>query len=208
MSEKITAEKRTEFGKGAARRIRRADKIPAVLYGHGTEPVHMILPGHATMLALKHGGANAILDIDLEGEAHLGLTKQVQIDPIKRHIEHVDMVVVKRGEKVSVEVPVHVTGEIVRDGLLTTELQTIEVEADAMSIPEWIEIDVEGFEVGKQLHASDLALPAGSTLLTDGDALVLHVSQAPTADDVDAEMTEAEAEAGIEKDEAEDTEEA
>ncbi|TIC84368.1 50S ribosomal protein L25/general stress protein Ctc [Nocardioides sp. GY 10127] len=207
-TEKIAAEKRTEFGKGAARRIRRADKIPAVLYGHGSEPLHMTLPGHATMLALKHGGANALLEIDLDGESHLGLTKQVQVDPIRRVIEHLDLVVVKRGEKVTVEVPVHVVGEAVSDGLVTVEHQTVEVEAEATHIPEAIEVSVEGAAIGTQVHAGDLTLPQGTTLVTDADALVVHVSQAATAEQVDAEMAEAEAEAGIEKDAPEAAEEA
>ncbi|HEU5044119.1 MAG TPA: 50S ribosomal protein L25, partial [Nocardioidaceae bacterium] len=112
MSEsKIQAEPRTEFGKGAARRIRRADKVPAVLYGHGTPPVHITLPGHETMLALKHGGVNALLTIVVEGKSQLALPKQVQRDPIKGFLEHLDLIVVKRGEKVTVEVPVHVVGD-------------------------------------------------------------------------------------------------
>ena len=110
-AEKIAAEKRTEFGKGAARRIRRADKIPAVIYGHGSDPIHVTLPGHETMLALKHGGSNALLDLDIDGDSQLALTKQVQVDPIRRILEHIDFVAVKRGEKVIVDVPVHVTGE-------------------------------------------------------------------------------------------------
>ena len=104
-TEKITAETRTEFGKGAARRIRRADKIPAVLYGHGNDPVHITLPGHATMMALKHGGSNALLELDIDGKSQLALTKQVQVDPIRRTLEHIDFVAVRRGEKVTVDVP-------------------------------------------------------------------------------------------------------
>src|SRR6478752_9050037 len=110
-AEKITAEKRNEFGKGAARRIRREDKIPAVVYGHGNEPIHLTLPGHDTMMAIKHGGANALLELDIEGDEQLALTKQVQVDPIRRVIEHVDFVAVVKGEKVTVDVPVHLVGE-------------------------------------------------------------------------------------------------
>src|SRR3982751_5146471 len=125
----IIAETRTEFGKGAARRIRRADKVPAVIYGHGGDPVHVTLPGHDAMMALKHGGANALLELDIDGTTQLALTKQVQIDPIKRHLEHIDFVAVVRGEKVTVEVPVHLVGEAARETLVVTENATISLEA-------------------------------------------------------------------------------
>ena len=200
-AEKITAESRTEFGKGAARRIRRTDKVPAVVYGHGNDPIHITLPGHEMMMALKHGGANALLELDLEGKVQLALTKQVQIDPITRHIEHVDFVAVRRGEKVTVDVVVHLVGEAVRDSLVVTGTAAVQVEAEATHIPEWIEVDIEGAEVGTQIHASDLKLPAGSTLLTDGDVLIVNVSNAPTAEQLEAELEEAEAEAGIEREE-------
>ncbi|MFT3874322.1 MAG: 50S ribosomal protein L25/general stress protein Ctc [Nocardioides sp.] len=180
-SEKIVAELRTEFGKGAARRIRRDHKIPAVIYGHGNAPVHVSLPGHDTMMAIKHGGANALLELEIEGSTQLALTKQVQVDPIRRSLEHIDFVAVKRGEKVTVDVPVHLVGEAVRDSLVVTENATIEVEAEATHIPEYIEIDIEGAEVGTQIHASDLALPKGTTLLTDGETLVVNVT-APVAE--------------------------
>jgi large subunit ribosomal protein L25 len=202
-TEKITAETRTEFGKGAARRIRRQDKVPAVVYGHGGEPSHVTLPGHATMLALKHGGMNAVLELDIDGSTQLALTKQVQIDPITRHIEHVDFVAVKRGEKVTVDVPVHVVGDAVRDSLVVTENATISLEAEATHIPEAIEVSVEGAEVGTQIHASDLSLPSGSTLLTDVETLIVNVTAAPTAEQLEAELEEAEAEAGIEREESE-----
>ena len=199
----IKAEPRTEFGKGAARRIRRADKIPAVIYGHGNEPIHVTLPGHDTMMAIKHGGANALLNIDIEGKVQLALTKQVQSDPIKGFIEHVDFVAVKKGEKVTVEVPIHVVGESVADALVVTETNTVSVEAEATNIPESIEVSVEGAETGLQIFASDLTLPSGSTLLTDAETLIVNVTHAPTAAEVEAELEEAEAEAGIEHDEAE-----
>ncbi len=125
MSDKIKAEARTEFGKGAARRIRREDKVPAVVYGHGNEPIHVTLPGHDTMMALKHGGANALLELEIDGKTQLALTKQVQIDPIKRHLEHVDFVAVKKGEKVTVDVPVHLQGEAAREAIVVTEIATI-----------------------------------------------------------------------------------
>ncbi len=196
-AEKITAEKRTEFGKGAARRIRREDKIPAVVYGHGNDPIHLTLPGHDTMMALKHGGANALLEIEIDGDVQLALTKQVQVDPIRRVLEHVDFVAVRRGEKVTVDVPVYLVGEAVSDALVVTENATVQVEAEATHIPERIEIDIQGAEVGTQIHASDLALPSGTTLLTDPETLVVNITAAPTAEALEADLAEAEAEAGV-----------
>ena len=197
---KITAESRTEFGKGAARRIRRADKVPAVIYGHGNDPVHITLPGHDTMMALKHGGTNALLYIDIDGKTYIALTKQVQADPIKGFLEHIDFVEVKKGEKVTVEVPIHVTGESKPDAMTVTEANTVTVEAEATNIPDHIEVSVEDAEVGFQIFGRDLSLPSGSTLLTDDDYLIVNVVHAPTAEEIEAELEEAEAEAGIEHD--------
>jgi large subunit ribosomal protein L25 len=194
----IKAEARTEFGKGAARRIRRAAKVPAVIYGHGNDPKHVTLPGHDTMMALKHGGTNALLRIDVDGTTLLALTKQIQADPIKGFLEHIDFVEVKKGEKVTVEVGVHVEGEVKSDAMVVTELNTITVEAEATNIPEWVTINVEDAEAGFQIFAKDLSLPAGSTVLNDDDALVVNVVHAPTAEEIEAELEEAEAEAGIE----------
>ncbi len=202
-AEKIAAETRTEFGKGAARRIRRADKVPAVIYGHGNAPTHITLPGHQIMLALKHGGANALLDVDVDGESHLALTKQVQIDPIKRHIEHVDFVAVRRGEKVTVDIPIHIVGEAAHETLVVLENSVVSVEAEATHIPEFIEVSVEGAEYGTLVHASDLELPKGSELLTDADTLIVNVTQQQSQASLDAELEEAETEAGIEHDEPE-----
>jgi large subunit ribosomal protein L25 len=202
MSEKITAESRNEFGKGAARRIRRADKVPAVIYGHGNDPIHVTLPGHETMMALKHGGANALLELDIEGKTTLALTKQVQIDPIKRHLEHIDFVVVRKGEKVTVEVPVHLNGSAARETLVVTDTTTIQLEAEATHIPEYVEVDIEGLEAGTQILASDLKLPSGSTLLLDPDTLIVNITEAPTTEEIEAELAEAEADAGIERDES------
>ena len=203
MSEvKIQAEPRTEFGKGAARRIRRNDKVPAVLYGHGTDPIHIALPGHDTMLALKN--ANALLSIDIEGENRLALPKQVQRDPIKGFIEHVDLLIVRRGEKVTVDVPLVTLGEVDPEGLLVTEHNTLPLEAEATHIPESIELSVEGLEIGSQIMAKELTLPEGTTLQVDEETLVVHVVAAPTAEELEEELAEAEAEAGIEREESEE----
>ena len=199
----IAAEPRTEFGKGAARRIRRADKVPAVLYGHGSDPIHITLPGHDTMLALKHGGVNALLTLTVDGKEYLSLPKQVQRDPIKGFLEHLDLVIVKKGEKVTVEIPVHLNGEPGPDALVVTEHSTVTVEAEATHIPEYVEIDIEGAAVGTQIFAKDLKLPSGSTILADDDTLIVNVTHAPTAEEVEAELEEAEAEVGIEREEPE-----
>jgi large subunit ribosomal protein L25 len=178
---KLTAESRTEFGKGAARRLRRAHKIPAVLYGHGTDPVHVALPGHATMLALKH--SNTLLTLDLgNGTTQLALPKDVQRNPVRGEIEHVDLVLVRRGERVTVDVPVHVTGEPAGDGLTTLELTTLSLEAEATAIPQAVEVSVEGAEEGTQIHAGQITLPAGAALITDPEALVVVIATAGAAD--------------------------
>jgi large subunit ribosomal protein L25 len=208
MPEKITAEMRTEFGKGAARRIRREDKIPAVVYGHGNDPIHLTLPGHDTMMALKHGGANALLELDIDGSSQLALTKQVQVDPIRRVLEHIDFVAVRRGEKVTVDVPVHVIGDAQSETLVVTENSTVQVEAEATNIPERIEVSVEGAAIGTQIHASELELPEGTTLLTDGDALIVNVTQQQTVESLEAELAEAEADAGIVHEESDEDAEA
>ncbi|WP_432941236.1 50S ribosomal protein L25/general stress protein Ctc [Kribbella sp. CA-253562] len=203
---KIQAESRTEFGKGAARRIRRDNKVPAVLYGHGTDPVHITLPGHDTMLALKT--ANALMLIEVEGsESLLALPKQVQRDPIKGFIEHVDLVIVKRGEKVQVDIAVHVEGDAASETLVVLENASILVEAEATHIPDGVTVSVEGLEAGAQIHASDLQLPAGTTLAVEPDTLIVNVTAAATAEQLDAELAEAEAEAGIERAEPESTDE-
>ena len=197
MPEKITAEMRTEFGKGAARRIRRDNKIPAVVYGHGNDVMHLTLPGHDTMMALKHGGANALLELDIDGKEQLALAREIQVDPIRRVLEHIDFVAVRKGEKVTVDVPVHVVGDAVSETLVVTENATVQVEAEATNIPEFIEVSVEGAAIGTQIHASDLELPEGTTLLVDPDTLVVNITQAQTAEQLEAELSEAEADAGI-----------
>jgi large subunit ribosomal protein L25 len=196
----IQAEPRTEFGKGAARRIRRSAKVPAVLYGHGGDPVHITLPGHETMLALKHGGANALLTITVNGKDQLALPKQIQRDPVKGFLEHLDLIIVRRGEKVTVDIPVHVTGEADADSVVVTETATVSVEAEATHIPEFVEVSVEGLTTGAQIFARDLQVTGGARVLLDEDALVVHLTHAPTAEEVDAELAGAEADAGIERD--------
>jgi large subunit ribosomal protein L25 len=201
---KIQAEPRTEFGKGAARRIRRADKVPAVLYGHGADPIHITMPGHETMLALKHGGTNALLSIEIEGSSQLALPKQVQRDPIKGFLEHLDLVVVTKGEKVTVDIPVHVVGDAASDALVVTEHASVSVEAEATHIPEYIEVSVEGAEVGTQVFAKDLVVPPGSTVLDDEETLIVNVTHAPTTEEVEEELAATEGELGIEREESEE----
>jgi large subunit ribosomal protein L25 len=196
---KLVAEKRTAFGKGAARKIRRDHKIPAVMYGHGAEPVHITLPGHDTMMALKV--ANALLTIVVDGKEELALAKDVQRDPIKPVIEHVDLVIVKRGEKVTVDVPVHVEGEAGAETVVTVDAQTLQLEAEATHIPENVVVSVEGLPAGTQIHASDVELPAGAALLADPETLVVNITQQVSAEALEAELAEAEAEVGIEREE-------
>ena len=203
MSEtRLDAETRTQFGKGAARKIRRDHKIPAVMYGHGTDPVHITLPGHETMLVLKN--SNALLTIVIDGEDHLALAKDVQRDPIKPVIEHIDLVVVRRGEKVTVEVNVHLEGEAAPETVVTTGHTTLEVEVEATNIPEFLMVSVEGLKAGTMIHASDVTLPEGATLVTDGEALVVNVSQQIAQEALDEELAEAEAESGIEREETDE----
>jgi large subunit ribosomal protein L25 len=179
MSEnRLQAEPRTEFGKGAARRIRREHKVPAVLYGHGTDPVHVTLPGHETMMALKHGGANALLSIDLDGKTQLALPKQVQRHAVRGVLEHVDLLIVRKGEKVVVDVPVHVVGDAAPETVITLENSTVSLEAEATHLPEFVEVSVEGLEAGTQILAKDLKLAEGSALHGDDELLIVNVTQA------------------------------
>ena len=195
----LNAEKRTQFGKGAARKIRRAHKIPAVMYGHGADPIHITLPGHDTMMALKN--PNALLTIVIDGDEQLALAKDVQRDAIKPIIEHVDLVVVRKGEKVTVDIPVHVEGEAGPETVVQVDHATISVEAEATHIPEYVSVSIEGLPAGTQIHASDLTMPDGATLVTDPEALVVNIPQMVSEEAAEAELTEAEAEAGIEQEE-------
>ncbi len=195
MSEiKLAAERRTAFGKGAARKIRRDHKIPAVLYGHGTDPLHITLPGHETALALKT--ANALLSIELESGSQLALAKDVQRDPVRPIIEHIDLVIVRRGEKVTVDVPVHLEGEAGPDTVVTLESATLEVEVEATAIPEAIVVSVEDLPAGTQIHAGDITLPAGATLVADAEALVVNISGLAAEEPEEAAEGEAAAEGG------------
>jgi len=198
---KLSVELRTKFGKGAARKLRAADKIPAVIYGHGTEPQHVSLPGHETMLVVRK--ANAIIDLDIEGASQLALVKDVQRDPVRQIIEHIDLVVVRTGEKVSVSVPVVIEGESAPGTIHVQEEASLTLLVSAIAIPEHIVVSVDGLEDGAQIHASDVTLPEGAALETDPEALVVNISTPrATADDqaADEASAEAGAEAGAEPD--------
>ncbi|MGZ4648206.1 MAG: 50S ribosomal protein L25/general stress protein Ctc [Blastococcus sp.] len=199
---RLAAEPRTEFGKGSARRTRREGRVPAVLYGHGQDVVHLSLPAREFAAALRNGGSNALLTIVLDGKEQLALTKAVQRDPISRTHEHVDLLLVRRGEKTTVDVPIIIVGEPAPDTIPNHQLNTVAIEADATKLPDSIEADITGRTAGQGITAGELVLPKGSTLITDPDALVIGFLGAPTAEALEAELAEAEAEAGIEKEEA------
>ena len=204
---RLEAQTRTEFGKGSARRTRREGRVPAVLYGHGQDVVHLSLPAREFAAALRNGGSNALLTVVLDGKEQLALTKAVQRDPIKRTHEHVDLVIVRRGEKVTVDVPIVVVGETGPDTLVSIELNTVSVQVAATNIPESIEVDVTGRGAGEGFTVADLPLPSGATLLTDESALVVNLMAAPSAEALEAELAEAESEAGIEREESDAAEE-
>jgi large subunit ribosomal protein L25 len=199
---------RTQTGKGASRRARRDGKIPAVLYGHGADPQHLELPGHAFSAVLRHSGTNAVLTLDIEGKEQLALTKALAIHPIRRTIQHADLLVIRRGEKVVVEVGIDVQGEAAYGTLVTQEANTVEIEAEALSIPEELVVSVEGAEPGTQITAGQIELPAGVTLVDDPDMLVVNVVNAPTAEELEAEGAGEVAEAEEPAEEAEEAEEA
>jgi len=199
---RLEAETRTEFGKGSARRTRRAGRVPAVLYGHGQDVVHLSLPAREFAAALRNGGGNVLLTIVLDGAEQLALTKAVQRDPLTRQHEHADLLLVRRGEKTTVEVPIVIVGEPAPDSIPNHQLNTVSIEADATKLPESIEVDITGRSAGQNVAAGDLVLPEGSTLITDPEAMVIGFLGAPTAEQLEAELEEAEAEAGIERDES------
>lgn len=191
---KVHVDLRTNFGKGFARRLRAEGKIPAVIYGHGTDPVHVALPGHQVSLIIRR--ANALLDLDIEGASQLVLVKDVQKDPVRQIIEHIDLLVVNKGEKVTVEVPVFLTGESFSGTIVTQDVTTIKLEVEATHIPEHVEVSVEGLEEGAHITAGDVTLPKGAALLDDADLLLVAVSvpAAEVAEENAAEAAEAAAE--------------
>jgi len=195
----LTAELRTQFGKGAARKIRAIGKIPAVIYGHGTDPQHVTLPGHELMLIIRK--ANQIITLDIEGTPQLALVKDVQKDPVRQIIEHVDLIVVRQGERVEVEVPIHVEGESYPGTIHNLENTSITVDVEATHIPEFFTVSIEGFEEGTQVTAGQVTLPAGATLVTDPETLVLAISVPQldlTTDAVDEDVVaEGDAEVGV-----------
>ena len=170
---KIDADLRTKFGKGAARKLRVLGKIPAVIYGHGTDPVHVALPSHQIGLILRR--ANAVLELEVNGETHLTLVKDVQKDPVRQIIEHLDLIVIRKGEKVQVEVAVHLTGEIVAGNVIDLDIKTLLLEVEATNIPQSVSVDVEGLEDGALIHASEITLPEGASLISDPEMVVIGV---------------------------------
>lgn len=204
---KVHAEVRESFGKGFARRLRAAGKIPAVIYGHGTEPVHVALPGHQVSLLIRR--ANAVLELDVAGTEQLTLVKDVQKDPVHQVIEHIDLLVVKKGEKIQVDVPVVVLGEPFAGTIANLDNATIALEVEATHIPEHVEVDVEGLEDGTHITAGDLKLPRGAVLAADAELLVVAISVPAATLAAEDEIAEADAELAAEQSEesAEDTEE-
>lgn len=184
---KLSVEVRTRTGKGASRQARREGKVPAVLYGHGAEPQHLELNAREFAAVMRNSGANAVLSLDMGGAEQLALTKAITVHPVKRSLTHLDLIIVRRGEKVNVEVPVHVEGEAASGTLVTQDATTIEIEAEALSIPESLTVSVEGVEEGTQILAGDVTLPAGVLLISDPEMLVVNVVAAPTAEDLESE---------------------
>ncbi|MCU1659323.1 MAG: ribosomal protein [Pseudonocardiales bacterium] len=198
MSEvRLPAEPRTEFGKGGARRTRRAGKIPAVIYGHGADPRHVSLPAREFANAIRHGGLNVLLTLDLEGDEQLAIPKAIQRHAIKGIYEHVDLLAVRRGEKVTIEVPLRVVGEVVSGGLLAQENTSVSVEAEATHLPTEIEVSIDGLQIGTQVTAGDLKLPGGSSLAGDPEQVLLIIQEAPTAEQLEAETAGVAEELGI-----------
>jgi large subunit ribosomal protein L25 len=193
---RLPAEPRTEFGKGGARRTRRAGKIPAVIYGHGAPPRHVSLPAREFGHAIKHGGANVLITLSLNGAEELAIPKAIQRHPIKGGFEHVDLLAVRRGEKVTIDVPLIIVGEVAAGGLLAQESNSVSVEAEATHLPSDIEVSVEGLAIGSHVTAGDLTLPSGATLVTAPEQVLVVIQEAPTAAELEAEVEgEAEAEA-------------
>jgi large subunit ribosomal protein L25 len=189
---KLTVEVRTEFGKGYARRLRAAGKIPAVIYGHGAEPQHVALPGHETALIIRK--SNQVLDLQIEGKSQLALVKDVQKDPVHQIIEHLDLIVVRVGEKVTVDVPVHLEGESAPETSVNQDATTISLEVEATHIPESVTVSIEGLREGAQILAKDVKLPTGATLITDPEVLIVGIT-GETQADLGEDETDAEGDA-------------
>ena len=183
----LTALVRTEFGKGAARRTRRDGLVPAVLYGHATDPQHLALDARAFAAVLRNDGTNAVLTLDIDGKSQLALTKSIVVHPIRRSIEHADLLVLNKGERVTVEVNIIVEGDAAPGTLVTTDSTAVEIEADALEIPENFVVSVEGAEIGTQITAADLDLPSDVTLISDGETLLVNVVEAPSEEDLEAD---------------------
>ena len=184
---KLEVEVRTRIGKGASRQARREGKVPAVLYGHGAEPQHINLNARDFAAVLRHSGTNAVLSLQIGGAEQLALPKAIVVHPVRRNLQHVDLIVVKRGEKVTVEVPVHLEGEAASGTLVTQDATTIEIETEALSIPENLTVSIEGVEEGTQILAGDVPLPSGVTLISDPEMLVVNIVAAPTAEELESE---------------------
>ena len=212
---KLEVEVRNRTGKGASRQARREGKVPAVLYGHGAQPQHITLNAHDFAAVLRHSGTNAVLSLRIGGEEQLALPKAITVHPVRRNLQHIDLIVVKRGEKVTVEVPVHLEGDAASGTLVTQDATTIEIETEALSIPENLVLSIEGVEEGTQILAGQVPLPSGVTLISDPEMLVVNIVAAPSAEELESEgggesieeqvetAAEAEAEAGGEAAEAE-----
>ncbi|NIL90774.1 50S ribosomal protein L25 [Rhodococcus fascians] len=183
----LTAQVRTEFGKGAARRARRDGLVPAVLYGHATDPQHLALDARAFAAVLRNDGTNAVLTLDIAGKSQLALTKSIVVHPIRRSIEHADLLVLNKGERVTVEVNIIVEGDAAPGTLVTTDSTAVEIEADALEIPENFVVSVQGAEIGTQITAADLDLPSDVTLISDGETLLVNVVEAPSEEDLEAD---------------------
>ena len=207
-SNNLTALVRSKTGKGASRQARREGQVPAVLYGHGADPQHLLLPSRELSAVLRHSGTNAVLVLDIDGTEQLALPKALDIHPIRRSIQHVDLIIVRRGEKVTVEVNVVVEGDAGPDTLVNQEANSIEIESDAMSIPEHLTLSVEGIPAGTQFSAAQVPLPAGVTLVSDPELLVVNVIPAPTAADLESEGGGETTEAAAAAEEEEATDEA
>ncbi|MEP7021157.1 MAG: 50S ribosomal protein L25/general stress protein Ctc [Pseudonocardiales bacterium] len=203
---RLSAELRTEFGKGGARRTRRAGKIPAVIYGHGADPRHVSLPDREFANAIRHGGHNVLITLDIEGDEQLVIPKAIQRHAIKNQYEHVDLVTVRRGEKITIDVPLSVLGEVIVEGMLAQERTSVSIEAEATHLPNQIEVSIEGLAIGTQITAGDLTLPAGSVLAGDPHQVLLIIQEAPTAEQIEAEMAEAAEELGIVEDQPDEVE--